>query len=470
MTEGNALHSGSEALPSSFRDPSGFLFSRDGVILRQVNEVHKAHYDALMSSGLYEKLTSKHLLIPHEELPEPGPVPGIAYKVIKPEQIGFISYPYEWSFSQLQDAALLTLRIQSLALDHGMSLRDASAYNIQFHNGRPVLIDTLSFETLPEGRPWIAYRQFCQHFLAPLALMAYRDVRMNEMSRNHIDGIPLDLAASLLPMRSRFRMPLLIHIFGHAKSQKRHQKSGATGPPPDPKRTFTMQAFRGLLDSLKGAVTRLHLSRSDSHWVSYYAEAAHYTSEALDHKKELVRKFLAEAGVQEVWDLGANTGLFSRVATETGMKAIAFEMDAASVEENYQRTKANKETGILPLVMDLTNPSPGLGWHGEERMSLKERGPAPLVMALALIHHLAIANNVPLTRVADSFADLGRSLIIEFVPKEDEKVQELLATREDIFPTYTREGFEEAFATRFDTIRSEPISGTGRVLYLMNKR
>jgi len=195
-------------LSSSFRDPSGFLFTREGVLYRQVDRRHAEHYDLLMSSGLYEALVSEGSLVPHEEVDEAPAGPG-AHRVIRPERIPFVSYPYEWCFSQLRDAALVTLEIQRRAMSFGMSLRDATAFNVQFRAGRPIFIDTLSFERLPEGRPWIAYRQFCQHFLAPLALARYRDVRLLQLTRDHLDGVPLDLAAELLPGRARLRLPLL---------------------------------------------------------------------------------------------------------------------------------------------------------------------------------------------------------------------------------------------------------------------
>lgn len=456
---------GSEVVPGSFRDPSGFLFTRDGTLYRQVNKVHQDDFDAMAETGLYSDLVERGLLIPHEESDVAPASPAEAYKIIRPEPVGFISYPYEWSFGQLKDAALATLRIQKRAMDKGMSLRDASAYNIQFHRGRPVLIDTLSFERLVEGRPWIAYRQFCQHFLAPLALMSYRDVALGQLMRSHIDGVPLELATTLVSFRARFRIPLLLHLFMHARSQRRHAGEATTAT--KQARSFSLQAFRGLIDSLQNGINKLQLGRAASGWVNYYAEAAHYSSDALDHKKELVADFIAATEPTVVWDLGANTGVFSRIAADRGIDTIAFEMDPASVEENYRQVRQNKEKHVLPLVCDLTNPSPAIGWANEERMTLEQRGPADVVMALALIHHIAIANNVPLGRVADYFASLGRRLIIEFVPKGDEKVTQLLATREDIFPSYTRDGFERAFGRRFTIERAESIKGTERVLYLM---
>src|SRR5262245_14254456 len=209
-------------LSASFRDPSGFLFSRDGVLYRQVNRRYEQEYARLMESGLYEKLVKVGVLIPHVEVENVRAEAGECFRVIQPERVPFISYPYEWSFGQLKDAALATLSIQKRALKAGMSLKDASAYNIQFVRGKAVLIDTLSFELYKDGQPWVAYRQFCQHFLAPLTLMALKDVRLSQLLRVYIDGIPLDLASELLPSKTRLNFGLLTHIHLHASAQKRY--------------------------------------------------------------------------------------------------------------------------------------------------------------------------------------------------------------------------------------------------------
>ena len=211
-----------EQLSASFRDPSGFLFSRSGILYRQINRAYSKDYARLMDSGLYEKLVKASLLIPHTEVDQPPAQSDLAFKVIQPERVPFISYPYDWSFSQLKDAALVTLSIQKRALKLDLSLKDASAYNIQFVRGRAMLIDTLSFEIYKEGEPWVAYKQFCQHFLAPLALMTYRDVRLSQFLRVYIDGIPLDLASELLPAKTKFNFGLLTHIHIHAGAQKRY--------------------------------------------------------------------------------------------------------------------------------------------------------------------------------------------------------------------------------------------------------
>lgn len=456
-------------LGASFRDPSGFLFSREGVLYRQVNQIYAEHYDPLISSGLYSRLTNAGLLIPHEEVSVAPEDQALAYKIIKPQPLPFISYPYEWSFSQLKDAALATMTIQKFALESGMVLKDASAYNIQFHNGKPILIDTLSFEIYREGEPWVAYRQFCQHFLAPLALVAHTDVRLNQLLRVYIDGIPLDLAARLLPRRTRYGLGLATHIHLHAAAQKRYADKAVSKE--QTSRKMSKMQFMGLMDSLETTTRKLNWKPSGTEWGDYYtASSSHYSTCAFEHKKQLVSTFLERLQPTSTWDLGANTGEFSRLAANRGSYTIAFDIDPAAVEQNYLQIKQNKDTLMLPLVMDFTNPSPSLGWHNQERHSLLERAPADVLLALALIHHLAISNNVPLLRLAEFLSDLGHWLIIEWVPKEDSQVKKLLASRRDIFSEYHQAGFEATFESYFAIHEKVPIQDSPRVLYLMEKK
>jgi len=420
-----------------------------------------------MDSGLYEKLVRAGLLIPHVEVDQAPAQSDAAFKIIQPEKVPFISYPYEWSFGQLKSAALATLSIQKRALKAELSLKDASAYNIQFMRGKATLIDTLSFELYNEGQPWVAYRQFCQHFLAPLALMALKDVRLNQLLRVYIDGIPLDLASALLPSKTRFNFGLLTHIHLHASAQKRYAgediKARGDMPP------MNRQAMIGLIESLEATVTKLEWTPHGTEWGNYY-DMTNYSSSAFEHKKQLVRDWTQHLRPGLVWDLGANTGVFSRVAGEAGAYVVSFDIDPAAVEQNYQQVKDDRTENLLPLLLDLTNPSPSLGWANRERESFGARGPADLVLALALIHHLAISNNVPLPQLADFFAEAGKGLVIEFVPKSDSQVQKLFASRNDIFPDYTREGFEGAFQKRFHIRESVEIHETERMLYLMEGR
>jgi len=459
---GSSVRSG-----ASFRDPSGFLFVRDGTLFRQVNPSYRATFDQLEQSGLYADLVEDRLLIPHTLADVAPAEPMAAALVLRPDPVAFISYPYEWSFSQLQDSALATLDIQQRALAHGLSLKDASAYNIQFHRGRPVLIDTLSFEVYREGDPWVAYRQFCQHFLAPLALMSRRDVQLGQLLRLSIDGVSLDLAVRLLPWKARLNLGLLTHLYLHAASQRRF--AGAEVRTAQGTRRVSRTGFLGLIDHLRRTVAGLHWDPGRTDWAEY--ETMHnYSPAALESKRRLVAEYLERARPSSLWDLGANTGAFSRMASERGIATISFDVDPSAVETNYRSVRASGEVNLLPLLIDLTNPSPAQGWHHTERLALQQRGPADAVMALALVHHLAIGNNVPLPQVASFLADLAHWVIIEFVPKSDSQVKRLLAAREDIFADYDVEGFERAFSGAFELRHHEPIAESERTLYLWEKR
>lgn len=452
------MHNQIEKLASSFRDPAGFLFRFDGELFRQINPVYYPDFQHLIESGLYQELAQERLLISHQE------VPYLDSKVIKPEKIPFISYPYEWSFSQLKDAALLTLNIQKRALQYGMSLKDASSYNVQFYQGKPIFIDTLSFARYVEGKPWEAYRQFCQHFLAPLMLMSYRDIRLNQLLKIYIDGIPLDLASNLLPASSKFKLSCALHIHMHAKMQKKYEQSSKVEIK---KQKFTITILKHFIESLIQTVNKLTWKvHKKSEWYDYYSTNHNYTSCALNQKEMIINEWVKKISPVSLWDLGANIGRFSLIAAQHCQQVVSWDIDTSCVESFYQHTRQHNHT-ILPLILDLTNPSPSLGWAHHERQSLMERGPVDAILALGLIHHLAIVNNVPLNKIAEFFAALTSCLIIEFVPKEDSQVQKLLSTRQDIFPEYTLEGFESAFSSHFEIIQKISIEESNRTLYYL---
>jgi ribosomal protein L11 methylase PrmA len=446
---------------ASFRDNRGFVYWKDGQAYRQINANGKAAYEQLMASGLYEQLVKLGLMVAHEEVKAES---GEAYKAIRPELVPFISYPYEWSFSQLKDAALTTLRIQKLAIEHGMILRDASAYNIQFVDGVPRMIDTLSFDMYSNGEPWVAYRQFCQHFLAPLALMSRIDPDLLQLMRVYIDGIPLPLAARMLPLKSRLNMGLATHISLHARFQKQHESTTKR-----PGASVSLTAMQALIDNLERTVGRLTLKLAKTQWGDYY-QNTNYSDASFQEKARITEEFLREVKPKRVADLGANDGSFSRIAAKLGALTLSADIDPLAVEANYHQVKKGHEQGLLPLLIDLTNPSPGLGWANQERLSFSDRAKVNVVLALALIHHLAIANNLPLGMVADYCADLAPWLVIEFVPKSDSQVKRLLATREDIFDDYTVEGFEKAFKNRYEIKHKQSVKGSERFMYLMKRK
>jgi hypothetical protein len=362
-------------------------------------------------------------------------------------------------------------------MERGFTLRDASAYNVQFVDGSPILIDSLSFAPAEPGRPWVAYRQFCQHFLAPLALAAHRDARLILLLREHLDGVPIDLAARLLPFRTRFDMGLASHVHLAARATTRAGGAearaaaarGAGGVRAEEPRRVGRTGQEAILDSLRRTVEGLEWQPRGTTWAAYTTVTS-YTERGAAAKRVLVERLLAETSGRWVWDIGAGTGTFSRLAAGMGRSALALDGDVGAVERAYRELKRDGEKAVLPLVVDLVNPTPALGWALRERRSIVERANADVVLALALVHHLAIGNNVPLGAVAAFLATLAPELIVEFVPKEDAMVVAMLASREDVFPAYTIDGFRAAFVERFEIVHEAPIEDSVRTLFLMRRR
>lgn len=446
-------------LGASFRDPAGFIYrDKNGIIKRQINQVGKDDYKQFMDAGLYDELVKKGYLVKHKETKDA--IQTNAYVVIQPELIPVISYPFEWSFSQLKDAALLTLKIQKIALQHGMILKDASAYNIQFKDGKPIFIDTLSFEKYVEGNPWQAYRQYCQHFLAPLVLMSSVDLDMSQLLVTNIDGVPLELASKLLPRRTKLRPGIAMHIVMHGRAQKakatEHKKVSKKVP---------KTSLLGILDSLNRTTKKLKHKKSSTEWGDYY-NITNYTKKATDNKHKLVTKFATSIKAKTAVDIGGNDGTYSRVLTKLGIETICTDIDPIAVESNYLTLKKRKENLMLPLVVNLVNPGGAIGWANDERESISDRINVDLVMALAIIHHLAISNNLPFKKIAEYLSRFGSYLIIEFVPKGDSQVNKLLSTREDIFPEYDERHLKSEFGAYYKLIKEEKIAGTKRTLYL----
>ncbi|MEX2123346.1 MAG: hypothetical protein WD795_05605 [Woeseia sp.] len=456
-------------IDASFRDPAGFLYRKDGTLLRQVNDSYATHYEACVASGLYDRLIAGNLLIPHAEVDDAGMAPG-KYRVLMPEEIPYVSYPYEWSFTQLKDAALLTLEIQRVALDHDLSLKDASAYNVQFRGGNAIFIDSLSFERYVEGVPWVAYRQFCQHFLAPLTLMAAGDLRLRQLSFRYLDGLPLDLVSNMLPASTWFRYSTFAHIHMHARSQRKHQDDARARETIAVSR-LSKTMLVALIASLKSAIGKLSAKDVPTEWGEYYDDT-NYSAEAMRHKESLLGRFADTylGDVPVVHDLGANTGRFSRIVAARSRQVVAHDIDEMAVERHCREIKSQGSANILPLVLDLGNPAPAMGWDLKERSSFHERARGTAAVALALVHHLCITNNVPLDRLAGFFSGVFETLIIEFVPKEDSQVQRMLATRRDVFDNYDVGSFEQAFSRCFEIRERCPLNESHRILYAMTRR
>jgi len=434
-----------KAVSSSFRDPSGYVYKENDIYLRRVSP---SYQEIMMETApLLSHLIQTGKLLPFKWISEDD---------IEPEQVPFISYPYEWSFNMLRDAALLTLDTQLTALDYQMQLKDASAYNVQFVRGKPVLIDHLSFHPHVDGEPWVAYRQFCEHFLAPLLLASYRNYDLVKLLQLDVRGLKLGVVSNLLPFRARMRPGVLMHIVLHGLDRTSNRKV-----------KISRKQVANVVSSLRSLVSSLNWT-PNAGW-KYYEQECNYSAAETHNKAHLVESMLREVAAKSVLDLGCNVGLYSQVATDIGCHTIAIDSDPACVDLLY--CSNGKFDRILPLVIDIANPSPSIGWECSERDSFFKRLNVDTIMCLALVHHLAIGNNVPLDRIASFLATNCKNLVIEWVPKEDSKVQFMLRSRRDIFDNYTEEGFLKSFGNYFNILRKEPVSVSScRSLYLMRRR
>jgi hypothetical protein len=469
------------AHPASYRDPAGFIFTSNGVLYRQVNQSYAKQYEQLMTSGLYERLTTEGHLIPHTEVSAASPSPSVSaaspspsvsaspstappghFITLLPQQLARLSYPAEWCPDQLKDAALLTLQIQLLAMDNDMTLKDATPYNIQFDKSRPIFIDTLSFEHYEHSKPWIAYRQFCECFLFPLYLHRYTKTGTHKFAAAWPDGIPASETTALLPFRSRLNSGVWLHVHLHNKigAASKDRTRQTTAQFSKPKLTRLIQHLHSIIGNI------LPTSIPPSPWNNYYNETI-LGQAYLEAKRSLFRRYLEDLEFASALDLGCNDGLFSKILAEKGKPVIAVDSDWQCVRQLYR----DRNPHILPLCIDLSNPTPPTGFRNAERASFTARAASDLVTALALVHHLALHHNIPLPLIAGYFSSLTtKYLLIEFIPLSDPKAEQLIARKETPPADYGRTQFEAAFGPLFNIERTDLIPGTERQLYLMTKR
>lgn len=452
---------------SSFRDPSGYIQVKDDEIYRYINPVYFENYRALTDSGFYKKLIDTGLMVSHTEIEATAD-----YIIIKPERIPFFSYPYEWSFSQYKHAALHTLKLQKYALQNGFTLKDATAFNVTFHNGAPVFVDTLSFDIYAHGEPWRAYKQFLTHFLVPLVLAKYYGSEMLKTLQQYIDGMPLQQAVKLLPFTARFSPILYSNIYLTAKYDTKY--SGDKNAGAEKKINISKESQLKIIDSLYNYIKDLSLNEK-TEWKDYYT-VTNYDAAAFEYKKQLVKKWHNAIKAKKVVDLGGNDGTFSRVLKDDATEILVTDIDPNAVDYNYQQVLKNKEYNLLPLVSDLLNPSPGIGFNNKERIPLQERiaqNNYDVALALALIHHISLSGNVPFSMSAQMFASLTPYLIIEFPDRDDSWVSFLLKSKREFaghFDYYNRNNFEKEYAVFYDVIEQEQIPGTHRTLYLLKRK
>lgn len=461
----------------SFRDREGRVFYHEGRVYRALSQRAFEAWEALAETAFFERWTEQGKIVAtsRAELPERElrAVSPHWVAALEHERIPFVSYPYEWPFSMLRDAALLQLDLLLAALDEGFILKDASSYNVQWRGARPVFIDVASFERWTAGDPWVGYLQFCRLFLYPLLLTAYRDVPFQPWLRGSIDGIPpADLNGVLNRWRDRLRPGVFADVYLQAKLQARDAAAddGKSSLRSDLRRAgFRKEMIVSNARRLRRIVERLAWRRTTSEWASY-AEENSYDRENRELKERFVREAAASRCWRLAWDLGANTGTFSRLVAEHAGDVVAFDADHLAVDRLYRDLRADGPANVLPLVVNLADPSPGLGWRHRERKALTERSRPDLVLCLALIHHMVISANVPLPEFVAWLASLGAHLVIELVTKEDPMVERLLRNKEDIYHDYERSTFEGCLAERFEILREQPLQEGRRILYFARLR
>jgi hypothetical protein len=445
--------------PASFRDPSGFVFNFDGVIYRQVNNYFKNDFGLLMNSGLYHSAIEKSLMLPHQQINKNFSGENDWLTTLFPEQLNYLSYPFEWSFDMLKDAALTTLEAAGEAIKFGMVLKDASAFNIQFHKGKMQLIDSLSFEKYDGSSPWVAYRQFCEQFLAPLVCMHYSNYPLQQLLVSNLDGIPLSLAKKILPLRSRLNLNILLHLHLHAGFFNKKKNTNYQA-------SFSASKLQQLYKSLEEAVRFCKPSFVPTVWSDYYEEAF-LREDYLKNKKKIVEEWINKIPAKKAVDIGGNDGTFSEMLANKDIYTISVDNDSLAVNNLYKKIRGTGAEKIHPLVLNLSNPTPAFGLNNEEHMSFIQRTKVDLVLALAVVHHLAIAKNIPFELIASFFSRLGNILIIEFVPKDDPKIKIMLEGRKDVFETYNEENFFKAFCTHYKILNSQAIGSSKRKMFLM---
>ena len=449
--------------PGSFRDPGGRVWRDGRRVLRGLDEEAAGNFHALRATRFYSKALEDGDLVATEIVEAPTDRSEWAL-VLEHDAVPVVTYPHEWSFSMLQDAARLTLRLVRAAIDEGMTTKDATPYNVQFVGSRPTFIDIGSFERYRAGEPWWGYRQFCQMFLYPLMFTAYKDLPHQPWMRGAIDGITPQQARRVLEGRRRGSRGLMTHVWLHARADGRFTGGSAATVDSLKRAGYDTRIYKSLIDRLGKLVDGLRWQGGQSAWDGY-SERGHYAPAELGAKTRFVQRVVDQRHRAQVWDVGANDGVFSRIAAGNADVVLAMDADTHVVDRLYRTLRDEGGEGIVPLVMNLADPTPGIGWRSIERPAIGERSSPDLVLALAVIHHLAITHNVPTESILDFFADLGAEVVLEVPTESDPMVQRLKGNkRAGTHDGYTLAAIEAQAELRFEVRQREELAGGTRVL------
>jgi hypothetical protein len=463
------------AEPASFRDPSASVFYDGGRVLRGLDARAADDWSALAASATFTNFSANGGLVGTrvadvEGLALSGELATHEYAlVLEHDRIPFVSYPYEWTFAMLRDAALLHLELLASALDEGLTMKDGYSFNVQWNGSSPQFIDIGSFER-GTGGPWVGYRQFCQTFLYPLMLEAHLGIPFQRTLLGNLEGIEPTEMRRIFGGRRRFKKGVFRHVYLHSVAESRVSQGSEKTRADLGQAGFGTELQKAVVRKLSKLVRSLRSHRSDSAWAKY-RETCSYSDEGRLAKEQFIRDVLGARTTKLAWDLGANDGAYSRLVAATGAYVVAVDADDVTVDAMYRSLRTDNVDNVLPLVMNLMDPSPARGWRNAERKAFTDRAAPDLVLALALVHHLALAGNVPLPEIVSWLRSLGGSLVVEFVEPHDPMARQLLGNkREGLFPEYRIDGFEKLLEAHFRIARREPLPGGSRTLYLAEPR
>lgn len=441
--------------PGSFRDPASHIVFDGDRVLRLLDDRGLKAWKALADSDFFARGTADGRLIASSETPYDGQDAAAA---LEHPRIPFISYPYEWTFSMLKDAALLQLGLLEDALSDGLTIKDATPYNIQFIEGRPVFIDIGSFEPYSPGEPWIGYRQFTRQFLFPLMLQSWAGIPFQPWLRGNMEGPTAIEMKRILPRSKRMKPAAMMHVTLQARMEE--QMSGEAVRGELKSAGFNAELILTNVRKLTSLVGDMTWDGSGEGWVEY--DSCSHVGRDRETKNEFLKGALDRHKPERVLDLGANDGYFSETAADRGSLAVAVDGDPQVLDALYR-----KGTPVSLVLSDLTNPSPAQGWASAERPALVDRAAPDLVIAYGLIHHLIYTASIPPTSVIDWLAGFGCPVVVEFVSPEDAMVDKLTAnkTEDELHPGRSRDQFEQMLAPHFNVAATQELGEGVRVLY-----
>lgn len=456
----------------SFRDEHNRVYYQDEAVLRGVSGQALADFGEYSQLPFFSDGMNSGRIVRTAIETDPKLTRAILAEgwagVLRHERAPVISYPYEWSFGMLKSAALLHLDILAKAIPTGWVLKDATAYNVQFVGARPCFIDITSFERYRKGSPWGGYRQFCMLFLIPLMLSAYRGIDFRPILRSRLDGIDPAEAAKYFPRSAALKPGVAAHVFLHARLQSAYSEVDANGKPAKTM-NHSQDMVLGVIDGLRRLVAKLELPKAHTAW-SHYDESHSYEDDSYQKKQAFVRRHIEARRWGRVWDIGCNTGTFSKICMPHADQVVSMDGDAMAIEKLYREQKRDKNGNLTPLIMDLANLSPGQGWRGVERKSLEARGTPDFLLCLALIHHMVISANIPLRSYVEWVRSLDAAVIIEFVGRDDEMTRKLLKNKTKQHDDYTQENFEAVVSEMFTIKEAMPLKGGLRTIYYLEPR